>query len=389
MKRLIPILFISLLLLGSTRAGRFQWNGNSNVTKIEYVKHRSPFVLYEAEKVRASITNMTEETQTFDVAISLTDLTHPDFNSLGTKNSKLTLPPRQAKEIVVDVPVERDKPYGLFEARVEVSQDGKPLNFAITTYGYGDRPAKIPMDAESPFATWLCSRGWINEEGEPEIFGNTDFSHFKTIGINNVRGFCSGWGGVERKKGTFDFRLPDLFVAHLHRADVGATGILAGPPKWASSTPVITDQELRKKYNIAEDNKRLFSIREGSHYANAMPKDLDEFSIGKILQMIIVPPDSLADETTVRLFQGFKELSGCSVKARPTANGYAVELALPWTNVGDIQPRPGIMLRIDYSLNDADPDCKDGKRKAVISWQGKGKTYMTTDNYGCLMLGGQ
>ena len=278
MRRLFPTLATSLLLLSTAEAERFQWHGNSKLVKVEYVKHRWPFVLYDTEKAWASVTNLTAQTRTFDVSIRLTDLARPDFRQIGSRSDKITLAPRQAKEIVVDVPGERAKPYGLFEAIVELAQDGEQLNFAVTTYGYSVRPAKVSMAARSPFATWLCSRGWINEEGEPEIFGSTDFDHFKVIGINNSRGICAGWSYVEREKGTFDFRLPDRFVEHLHRSGVGATGILMGPPKWASRTPVITAEELRRRRSIPEGNKKLFSIRERSHYANAMPKDLDDWS---------------------------------------------------------------------------------------------------------------
>ena len=267
-----------LLLLGAAEAERFQWQGNSKIVGVAYVKHRSPFVVYDRETVWANITNLTTETQAFEVSIRLTDLTTPECRQLSLKKDKITLPSRQAGEIAVDVPGDRARPYGLFEARVDLSQNGTNLNFAVTTYGYSVQPAHVPMDSMSPFATWLCSRGWINEKGEPELFLNTDFDHFKVIGINNSRGICAGWTYVEEEKGKFDFRLPDLFVEHLHRSGVGATGILTSPPKWASSTPVITDQELRRLRNIPEDNKKLFSIREHSYYGNGMPKDLDEWS---------------------------------------------------------------------------------------------------------------
>ncbi len=272
---------VLLLLLGTAEAERFQWHGQSKVVGVEVVEHRLPFVLYDTEKVRASVTNLTAEPQTFEVTIRLTNLTTPEFRPIGSQSKKVALAPREAKEIVVDVPSERARPYGLFEAVVEILQNGEKLNFAITTYGYSVRPAEVAIDSKSPFATWLCVRGWIDEDGKPEVFGypeGRDLSVLKTIGINNARGILSGWGTVERQKGTFDFRLPDYFVDRLHKAGIGATGILSSPPKWASSRPVISDAELRRLKKIPPGDRKLFHQREAAYYGRATPKNLDEWS---------------------------------------------------------------------------------------------------------------
>ncbi|MEO0225084.1 MAG: sugar-binding protein, partial [candidate division WOR-3 bacterium] len=63
-------------------------------------------------------------------------------------------------------------------------------------------------------------------------------------------------------------------------------------------------------------------------------------------------------------------------------NGYAIELGIPWSNLG-FTPSVGKMLGFDVGINDDD---NGGDRDSQMMWCGTGQNYIDTSNFGDLLL---
>ncbi len=109
--------------------------------------------------------------------------------------------------------------------------------------------------------------------------------------------------------------------------------------------------------------------------------------MGQILQCWFIPPVAGSPQPECGVFQGCAKLVGVQVASKRTADGYTLEIALPWSNVAGFAPAPGAVLCADLAINDADKDYKDGKElKSKIVWHGGGDAYATTANYGIWKL---
>lgn len=66
----------------------------------------------------------------------------------------------------------------------------------------------------------------------------------------------------------------------------------------------------------------------------------------------------------------------------PASDGYSVELAIPWSNIG-ITPSDGITIGFDVAIND---DNNGGNRNSQLVWDGASNNYNNTSSFGDLVL---
>jgi hypothetical protein len=74
---------------------------------------------------------------------------------------------------------------------------------------------------------------------------------------------------------------------------------------------------------------------------------------------------------------------GSRVVCTPTANGYVLEAAIPWTGLG-ITPQVGASIPFSFALDDT--DTAGHKRKSVLVWQGDTGNFASTKKWGVLQL---
>ena len=112
-----------------------------------------------------------------------------------------------------------------------------------------------------------------------------------------------------------------------------------------------------------------------------------ESPIDHRLQVYFIPADDAFPHPSWGVHAGIDKLHDVEMASRKTSDGYIMEIRMPWLNVRGFKPEAGALLGIDYALNDADSDYKDGRTfKSKIVWHGTEKNYMTTELYGLMRL---
>jgi hypothetical protein len=109
--------------------------------------------------------------------------------------------------------------------------------------------------------------------------------------------------------------------------------------------------------------------------------------MGQIFQAFFIPPVAGSPQPECGVFQGGSKLAGVRIASKRTADGYTLEIALPWSNVPGFTPAKGAVLCADLAINDADENFKDAREvKSKILWHGDANAYATTANYGLWKL---
>lgn len=70
--------------------------------------------------------------------------------------------------------------------------------------------------------------------------------------------------------------------------------------------------------------------------------------------------------------------------AKPVDGGWALEMALPWEQVGIIAPAAGLAFGFDLGIDDAD-ESKE-RRETQLMWHGAAENYRDTRRFGVVRL---